>query len=422
MKNVKTGVNSVLLAICLLVILGTAPSCQRLTVREPASIRPPANIIAAPDVPSSTFRFIVFGDVRNSNMKKNRVTKGKPAGKAAPNEVPTPPTGKGAPEICRCENTKDGLTDAQYLALRDRTITEVCRRISETEAAFALFSGDMVYKGKSADDWNRVKRLAGDRMKLIYPVLGNHELWGGPEALKNFYGSFPQIAPETAEVEKKPHHYAFFAGKNAFIALCSGAYGPGGFNKEREASDDASWNCLQKDFKAQMAWTKQVLDYGRMKHDIDNVFIQYHKPSFSSFKHPPLSDAGNPIHTLKEYSDTVPALNFYVFNGHNHTTELYHPYEGSRIVVLVAGGGGAPQKYCPDCRHGELPEILRDRGLDRNATRINFYEVTVSPDGGAGYITENYYCNGSWRRGFGFNVRGDIANPEALDLDSNCYP
>ena len=134
-----------------------------------------------------------------------------------------------------------------------------------------------------------------------------------------------------------------------------------------------------------MKWMRKVIEYGIKYKDVNKIFVQYHKPSYSRFKHEALAETNDPLKILREYkSKHGPSFDVFVFNSHNHTTELYNteqekPEEG--VIVLVAGGGGAPQKICEECEPAkETPPELFWQKIGERHKRVNFFEVTVMKD------------------------------------------
>ncbi|MDL2123647.1 MAG: hypothetical protein LWX51_11315 [Deltaproteobacteria bacterium] len=96
-----------------------------------------------------------------------------------------------------------------------------------------------------------------------------------------------------------------------------------------------------------------LLDKSHKTRGLKNVFIQYHKPSFSQSVQPPLDDDNDPLTVLTSFKKSHPNVNIYVFNGHNHTTEMYKTRE--EILLMVTGVGGASQKgYLDNLTHSKI--------------------------------------------------------------------
>ena len=294
------------------------------------------------------YRFIAFGDTRTANPDSWEAEKG-----------------------------------TAFKTIRDWTHREVNIQLY-TEASFAMFTGDMLWRGSSRKYWREALDLIppGFRARDSYrffPVLGNHELWqaqGEADAMDLYYHAFPFLS----EKQVRFHNYYFIIGDSLFISLCSGGYGtdPEGFKKA-----DRTWNCtVISSFESLMSSLrdiyKQMVNAGQRPR---NIFVQYHKPSYSTFKHPPLDTANDPLTTLMALKRNAPALSVFVLNGHNHVTELFQPAD--RVYTLTAGGGGAPQKTGMPSRNWGKP--MRERfweavGHARNR-RFNFFRIHVDAGG-----------------------------------------
>lgn len=274
---------------------------------------------------------------------------------------------------------------AAFKTIRDRTHKEVNNQLY-SEASFAMFTGDLLWRGSNRHYWREALELIppGFRSREAYrffPVLGNHELWqakGEPDALEQYFSAFPFLSHGQTSF----HNYYFVIKDSLFVSLCSGGYGtdPDGFKE-----DDRTWNCTAiTSFNALMdsLWEiyKQMVGRGPIPR---NIFVQYHKPSYSTFAHPPLGTQNDPLTTLMALKRATPELRVYVLNGHNHVTELFHPAEG--VYTLTAGGGGAPQKTGVPSRDWGKP--MKERfweavGHPRNR-RFNFFRIHVDAGGTA---------------------------------------
>src|SRR5579871_1940037 len=69
--------------------------------------------------------------------------------------------------------------------------------IAEANPAFVCFTGDIVYNGVDANDWDvwdKETRIWRDKGIPIYPALGNHDLHGDLNtALGNYFRRFPSL-------------------------------------------------------------------------------------------------------------------------------------------------------------------------------------------------------------------------------------
>lgn len=302
-----------------------------------------------------TFRFLAFGDTRTSGN-------------------PDPP-GEGA----------------EFHHYRDLALESVARELTGGKVPFALFSGDFIWQGGVKYYWDEIYKILNEGVrKRIYPVIGNHEDWGGDigicKPLTYFFQAFPQI--------KGLHNYAFIIGNSLFINLCSGVYGMP-YSKENSVKWDRAWTCKKWTFE-QVSWAlKQMLnDLLSGNSPIKNIFLNYHKPSYSFYGHPPLDDSNDPLQLVLKFKVVYTNLkNVFVFNGHNHTTEMYHPAKG--VWAIVAGGGGAPQDpYKMNSFTKDEPELfwkaLGNKPLVPRETRINYFIVTVNNKTGGVEVREKY--------------------------------
>jgi hypothetical protein len=429
------------LPITLLLTLFLFSGCTTITTqkKDPSqaeAIAKPENILPAPWVqfdPDGKFSFIAFGDTRNSDLLKESS-----CSSSSSSSDTTTSSGSNSeksdsddePKTCLCDEIDHGVKNkfGDYrLHLIRRVANSLKGELSPLQSpknSFALFTGDMIYCGGHGPYWGQIRDIFDQNLRgqercpaKLYSVLGNHELWG-QGALKEFLETYPCQSQQ----DLLSRYFAFYAGQSAFISLDSGGYGK---DKEKFANDDTKWS-IDIPFKDQEEWLKQVIDYGVQKKGVKNVFVQYHKPSFSHFKHPPLSDKNDPVVTLElmKKKGKYSGLNFYVFNGHNHTTEFYKTPGG--IFVLVAGGGGAPQPpncvgkmhllglsqtdaLSKECKHknnrknydhkkGTLRTLIPppeerfwkslNRSLNERVGRINYFQVVVN----GGKVTMQEIC------------------------------
>ncbi|MCD6217404.1 metallophosphoesterase [bacterium] len=363
------------------------------SVEKPARILPPPNIISADD---GSFRFAVFGDTRTGEVFESSLK----------NVL------YGAKRFTEADI--DDEEDKEFVIYRNHLFDNIASNFTTKSGKnkkgmfdFALFTGDFPRQGTKAH-WMEIQKGFLDKIPLedgspgrIYPAIGNHELWSGPYneetygiknatkgALEVYFDTFPYLAGDTGKLaldggkeQAGLHNYAFFVDQSVFVTLCTGNVI---FDACFPDNGDRIFLCEQSTFGEQMAWFEEVLEYGINAKDTKNVFVQYHKPSYSTYKHKPLNQCCDPINVMSEYKSQFPNLNMFVFNGHNHTTELYRTDDG--ITVLVAGGGGAPQdesKANKDwSEFKDTPKELFWNSLkpyiNKWQKRISYYVVTVN--------------------------------------------
>jgi hypothetical protein len=313
-------------------------------------------MLQAPAVPKGdTYRFIAFGDTRTTDKS----------------------------------NTSEESKEFHHF--RDLVLESVGRELSGGGIPFALFSGDLIWQGGIKYYWDEVYKIWNDKVrKKIYPVIGNHEAWSGdigiPKPLTYYFQAFPQI--------KELHNHAFKIGNSLFINLCSGVYGEA-YSRDNAIKWDREWNCRKWTFQQVNQALKMMLNshlYGNSP--VQNIFLTYHKPSYSFYGHPPLDDTNDPLQLMLLFKKFYSNLkNVFVFNGHNHTTEMYHPAAG--VWVIVAGGGGAPQDPIKmNSYYKKEPELfwktLGDKPLVPRELRINYFIVTVNNKTGDVQVREKY--------------------------------
>ena len=346
--------------------------------RRPPPGRPTHHRLPGPESQiknTESFRFLVFGDTRAAHTFCGRHgSKYKPCPVSQGRQ---PAVQKGCRPIDQIQalmlgRVSDLLADRKVLPPRP-----------SGRDAFGLFTGDLVYRGSCAADWARARRLFLSRVppERVFPVLGNHETWHGrnePSPFPFFFKAYPHLRRRHGETTQQPHYYAFRVGRSLFLNLCTGGYPrfgkPEGFKRA-----DRTWLCEQASFEHQMRWLDRQLAKAA-RHKIKHVFVQYHKPSYSCSNHPGLDDRHDPLFRLRPFKRIHPSINITVFNGHTHNTELYLT---QGVVVLVAGGSGAPQHadWGPSSCHKnkkQPPERFWDGA--KRPPRYNYFRVTVKGD------------------------------------------
>lgn len=297
-------------------------------------------------------------------------------------------------------------SDVVFQFARNRVFEGVCKELKSKRSAFSLFTGDLIWIGGDTSYWRGPKNYFPPKQrKQIFPIPGNHETWNDT-TLSNYFDFFNQLNGH--------HSYCFTHGRSLFISLCTGGY-LGEYNKDSSFAQDQRFTCIQSTYEA-----LNLADFIAKKQNemalkgdtLQNLFLQYHKPSFSFYKHPPLHEDNDPVTVLKRFSLSNKEVQIYVFNGHNHTTEMYKP--GDNITVIVAGGGGAPQKcltpklvsnshVIPDSEklpNEKVKEIYEKKGVTERfwqalglttwtrTERVNYWLISVNAQKGDVSITE----------------------------------
>ena len=277
--------------------------------------------------------------------------------------------------------TPDGH-DVVFQLARDQVFKAVSQTVTDGGAAFSLFTGDLIWQGGVTEYWESPARAFSSQVRArIYPIPGNHETWKDAD-LDHYFEFFPHL--------KNNHSYYFTQGNSLFLSLCTGGY-LGEYSEAASFKQDQEVTCIKAgytDWDLPGFLNERSQEMAAAGTPLKNIFVQYHKPSFSHYKHPPLNRENDPVEALKAFRGQAPQVQMYVFNGHNHTTELYQPARG--ITVLVAGGGGAPQKVLSqDLPSKKVMKIYKKKGVkeifwtslgtttEDRTQRVNYWMVEV---------------------------------------------
>lgn len=191
-------------------------------------------------------------------------------------------------------------------------------KIAEVHPDALVITGDLPYRGAHPADYAEYEKETGawrSESLRIYPVLGNHELAGGPaEGLENWWHAFP-------ELKDRRWYSVAFGDRLYFLCLDSNAaLTPG--------SEQRNW------LEGQIAHLPQKVEF---------VVVVLH--------HPPVADIQTLIETnhnprpneisLRDYLSSIAPhsqARFIVAAGHIHNYER-QTLDG--VTYLVSGGGGA---------------------------------------------------------------------------------
>ena len=240
---------------------------------------------------------------------------------------------------------------------------------------FAILTGDVVYHGHDSHDWDifdkQTKPLRDAKIK-IFPILGNHDVDGGPGR--------PDFSKRFADLKNYPQlennvWYSVTYGNSLFIMLDS-----------------------QSDYRPdspQGIWLRGMLK--GVPEDLDFLFIVLH--------HPLETHASQELSTvrvckgqkttivaphgvedserklkllLEDFSLSHALTRLVVLSGHNHN---YERYAEGRITYIVTGGGGATpylvKRNPNDAYHETGPTFhyckisLDDEGLAFDMFKLN---------------------------------------------------
>ena len=374
--------------------------CAFAVTSTNAAVERPERILSSPSLyeDAGRFAFIAFGDSPNTDMEvdakkgldicydKSGLT---PCDDSFPPDYP-----KGKDKCKKYSKEEKRALKIKFNEYRGVMLKQLAGSLKDKlspapmRSSFAVLSGDAIYHGGDVKYWKPFRDAFGDSIAKcpprLFSVMGNRETCatkGGSDPMENYFNTYPCQVQEG----KGLHYFAFYAGNSVFINLCSGGLGPWAIGYEQALRHDVSWNCTQGNYAQQMAWLEQVVDYGVAKKGSKHVFVVNHKPSYARLKHAPLAACNDPVTALEQLkADKHSSLDFFTFQSHNHTTELYKSPGG--VTVLVAGSAGGPQRalYCDIIHEKPQPEEMFWKALGiplnkRNA-RVNYFQVTVDKD------------------------------------------
>ncbi len=195
--------------------------------------------------------------------------------------------------------------------------------VAKLKPAFALISGDLVWRGADNSDWTHfdeeTKPLRDAKVPIL-PTVGNHEYLsstfvgnGRTEGLRNYFDRFPEIPHRMAS----PWYSAQYA--NCYFLML-----------DSEDDDRAD--------SPQMKWVQSQLD--SLPPEIEYVFVVLHRPAYTS-----AADAGHRqrlpemdlAKMLEARQQKSAKPHFVVIAGHVHN---YERYQKNGVDYIVSGGGG----------------------------------------------------------------------------------
>jgi Calcineurin-like phosphoesterase len=350
-----------------------------------AAVLPPKGLERTLDFPArlvknpEKIRFLVLGDTRAPRCRCSLPRKHRKHRKHC--RVWYTPNAHSAAEDCAIVDQAPALL-LGGVANRLRTTTAKAPAATADRPHFSLFTGDLVYRGSCTRDWDWARRVFLNKLPpgRVFPIIGNHDSWqrrNEPSAIAQYFSAFPHLKLNEKGQSVLPHFYAFRIGRSLFVNLCTGGY-PASGTAADFARADRQWLCEQASFKTQMRWMDRVLAQSASK-GVRHVFVQYHKPSFSCSRHPPLAPKYDPLTRLRAFKKRHRSVNVVALSGHNHTTAVYL---SGGVLVLVAGGGGAPQHFqhgaraCHKDKPNQPPELFW-KGT-RRTLRYNYFQINVT--------------------------------------------
>jgi acid phosphatase type 7 len=227
------------------------------------------------------------------------------------------------------------------------------RAIAQTNPAFVVFTGDIVYNGYDKNDWtvwDKETAIWQQEKVPVFPALGNHDLHGDEKiALANYFQRFPDL--------KNNRYYSMRAANILLLVMDS---------------------ALDETTGAQGQWLAHELD--SIPGDVDFVFIVLHHPPYTSSSDEKMFGGG---HSARSPEKTLAKMlearqqniraKIIVFSGHVHN---YERHEHGGVTYFVTGGAGA---------HAYPIERAKDDPFQ--SKEINYHYLEVDVDRGAVKIT-----------------------------------
>jgi len=237
---------------------------------------------------------------------------------------------------------------------------KVLKRADLLKPDFCITTADLVNTGggKAGEgDYAKLDEMGGWFMRKypMWPTVGNHEEYGGDDAIENFTNFFGMQKVK----------YSFEYGNAKFIAL--------------------PWPKIKDDKKA-LAWLKNELKTAKGKH----IFIYKHRPHYTvgTKGYDDVEGKGNATTKLYEkYKVTA------VFSGHDH---IYYRTQRNKINYIISAGAGAPiypLRREKDAIRGDVyygatlpPSTMKYKFHDADGSETNipeamYYILSVKIDG-----------------------------------------
>jgi hypothetical protein len=183
---------------------------------------------------------------------------------------------------------------------------KVLKRADALKPDFCITTADLVNTGggkKGKVDYAKLDKMGGWFMRkyAMWPTVGNHEEYGGKDAIKNFTNFFGM----------KEIMYSFEYGNAKFIAL--------------------GWPKINSD-KGKMAWLEKELKSAKGKH----IFIYKHRPHYTLGNKSYKDVEGKATAITKLYQKYKVTA---VFSGHDH---IYFRTKRDSVNYIISAGAGAP--------------------------------------------------------------------------------
>lgn len=234
--------------------------------------------------------------------------------------------------VAMSDMQRDGSHPNKFMEIVDNGILPIVNMlisddISELDAV--IVPGDLVPTGGNYNHWKDYFFAQGDTLFSLvplYPVLGNHEYFGGGSG-SNFikYFSLPSNGP----VELADRTWYKDISNIRIIGLDSNANGT--------------------DQDSQLTWLQNLLDDTCNEDAIDFVFAELHHPHKSELWTPGESSfTGEVIEIMETFTNDCNKASIHFF-GHTHGYSRGQSQDAQHLWVNVATAGGAIDNW------GEFP-------------------------------------------------------------------
>lgn len=221
----------------------------------------------------------------------------------------------------------------------------IVSEIANSDPAFLVVLGDLVYDGSIESDWEEFDKLikpVTSKNIPLYTVPGNHDYWGSnSSALKNYSLRFGNN-----------HWYRIKFDSLALIILDSNI-------------DDLA----EQDWKTQLDWFKNILNESDNDSSIIGTFVFLHHPPYTNS-----AVTSDERHVLEAF---VPLFNnstksLAMITGHAHT---YERFIKQNKTFIVSGGGGGPRVNLKPAVERYHEDLLRNYPDSSSKRPFNFLIV-----------------------------------------------
>jgi len=209
----------------------------------------------------------------------------------------------------------------------------IAKDISTRKCDLVIFTGDLICGGggnhaKQYENWKKAMQPVFNANIPVYPVRGNHEEWGDPNATqwKTFVTAHLKNLPQNGPDGEKSCTYSFFHKNAFFVAL------------------DEYFHRSGKKHKINQAWLNaQLQNNNRNTHP--HVFVYAHTPAFkvshSSGSTGALYDDSSVRHTLWISLRDHGVRAYFCGHIHFYTANRIKGYGSPELYQICNGIGGA---------------------------------------------------------------------------------